>query len=107
MLLSVLPYWDVEASIAELLRCREKGHHGVCFLSKPYKIGLPPLHDPHWEPLFSVAQETGMSLNFHVGFQEFDEDDFKSIAERQGRPAPTTPSSAPCRTSATPRPSPI
>ena len=79
VLLSVLPYWDVEASIAELLRCRDKGHHGVCFLSKPYKIGLPPLHDPHWEPLFSVAQETGMSLNFHVGFQEFGEDDFKSM----------------------------
>ena len=28
---------------------------------------MPPLGSKHWDPIWSVAQETGVSVSFHVG----------------------------------------
>jgi predicted TIM-barrel fold metal-dependent hydrolase len=58
------------------------GHHGVLFIAKPHKMGLPRLKDKHWEPIFSRVQEMGWSINFHVGFADFSEDEFKSMLGR-------------------------
>jgi uncharacterized protein len=66
--LTMLPFWDVEASLKEIYRCRELGHRGIVFGAEFEKIGLPRLSDMHWDPLFRAAQETGQSVNFHVGF---------------------------------------
>ena len=30
----------------------------------PWK--LPPLHDPHWDPLWDAAQSRGLPVNFHI-----------------------------------------
>ena len=83
ILLASLPFWDVEASIAEIDRCADKGFRGVLFIAKPYKLGLPPLSDGHWDPLFARLQELGWSMNFHTGFAEFSEDDFKAMLSRK------------------------
>ena len=77
--LTALPFWDVEASVKEMIRCAEMGHKGIVFASKPYKIGFPRLAEPHWDPILATAQEIGHSVNFHVGFQEMNEDDLKSM----------------------------
>jgi predicted TIM-barrel fold metal-dependent hydrolase len=77
--LTALPFWDVEASVAEIHRCHARGHRGIVFMSKPYKIGLPVLSDDHWRPIFEAATEVGSSINFHVGFQEMDEQDIRSM----------------------------
>jgi predicted TIM-barrel fold metal-dependent hydrolase len=82
VLLSALPFWDVDASVREIHRCHEIGHHGALFIAKPHRVGLPRLADPHWEPIFKTLEEVDWSVNFHVGFADFDEDDFKQSLSR-------------------------
>lgn len=77
--LTALPFWDVEASVEEIRRCYKLGHRGIVFMSKPYKLGMPVLRDEHWSPIFETAVELGLSINFHVGFQEMNEDDIRSM----------------------------
>jgi predicted TIM-barrel fold metal-dependent hydrolase len=64
----MLPFWDIDASVAEMRRAYDLGHKGVLFAARYDKIGLPRLVDDHWEPLLAQAQEMGLSMNFHVGF---------------------------------------
>jgi uncharacterized protein len=64
----MLPFWDIDASVAEMRRCYELGHKGVLFAARYDKVGLPRVVDDHWEPLLGQAQEMGLSMNFHVGF---------------------------------------
>jgi predicted TIM-barrel fold metal-dependent hydrolase len=44
------------------------GHRGILLANAPEKIGLPPIRSRHWDPLFSLAQEAGLPINFHIGF---------------------------------------
>lgn len=77
--LTALPFWDVEASAEEIRRCDAMGHRGVVMMSKPYKVGLPVLRDDHWKPVFEAAVDVNSSINFHVGFQEMDEQDIRTM----------------------------
>jgi predicted TIM-barrel fold metal-dependent hydrolase len=79
ILLVNLPFWDVAESVKEIERCHDRGFRGVIFPSKPYRLGFPALHDSHWAPLFRTAEERGLSVNFHIGFQEFTEDDLRDL----------------------------
>lgn len=74
--LCALPFWDIEASIKELDRAHAMGHRGVLFIGKPYKVGLPQLDDPFWEPLLKAVEERDLSLNFHTGFSDYTEEEF-------------------------------
>jgi predicted TIM-barrel fold metal-dependent hydrolase len=65
--LATVPYWDLDASIDELRRCHAMGHRGLLWAATLEKHGLPDFVDPHWDPLYAVAQDLGMSVNFHVG----------------------------------------
>lgn len=77
--LTALPFWDVQASVAEIERCAALGHKGIIFAAKPYKLGFPRLIDDHWAPILHTAQDIGLSVNFHVGFQEMNESEIRSI----------------------------
>lgn len=70
----MLPFWDMDASMAEMRRAHEIGHKGVLFAARYDKVGMPRLIDDYWEPLLSQAQEMGLSMNFHVGFLSSSED---------------------------------
>jgi predicted TIM-barrel fold metal-dependent hydrolase len=83
ILLTSLPFWDVEASVAEIERCHELGHQGILFATKPYKIGMPRISDDHWDPIFRACSERGLSVNFHVGFQDMDADDMRNMIGRR------------------------
>jgi uncharacterized protein len=83
ILLTSLPFWDVAASVAEIERCHERGHRGILFATKPYKIGMPRISDEHWDPVFAACQERGLSVNFHVGFQDMDQDDMRNMIGRR------------------------
>ena len=77
-----LPWWDVDASVKEIERCHDMGHHGVNFGWDFQRIGFPALRDPHWEPILKTSEERGLSLNFHVGFNtETLENDLETSAE--------------------------
>jgi predicted TIM-barrel fold metal-dependent hydrolase len=61
-----LPFWDMDASIAELHRCTAMGHKGITFTQDPGYFGLPLLTDRHWDRLWSACQEARVPVNFHI-----------------------------------------
>jgi predicted TIM-barrel fold metal-dependent hydrolase len=61
------PFWDVEASVAEVERCADAGHRGILFTGEPQRFGLPFLGEKHWDPLWSAAQDAGLPIHFHIG----------------------------------------
>jgi predicted TIM-barrel fold metal-dependent hydrolase len=61
------PFWDIEAIPAEIERCAALGHRGILFTGEPQRFGLPYFGDPHWDPLWSAAQDSGLSISMHVG----------------------------------------
>lgn len=64
--LACIPYWDVDAAVAEIERAAAMGHKGLVSTGKPQEHGQPFFVDPHWDPMWAAAQETGLSISFHV-----------------------------------------
>lgn len=62
-----LPYWDVNASVAEIERCAALGFKSILFTGEPQRFGLAPLGDRSWDPLYATAQDAGMPIHFHIG----------------------------------------
>ncbi len=67
------PFWDVEASVAEIERCAKIGHQGVLFTGEPQSHGMPILGSPHWDPLWAAAQACDLPVSFHIGAGTFDD----------------------------------
>lgn len=82
--LMMLPFWDVDASVAEIERAAALGHKGIVFSSSFDKVNLPKLWDPHWDRIFATAQAAELSINFHVGFGELTEDELIHRTEVDG-----------------------
>lgn len=61
------PFWDIDATVAEITHGLERGHKGILFTGEPQRFGLPHLGDRHWDPLWSIAQEAGAPVHFHIG----------------------------------------
>ena len=61
------PFWDVDAAVKEIERCKATGHKGVLFGSKPEAFGEPALTDPHWDPVWAAAQDAELPISFHIG----------------------------------------
>ncbi len=64
--LAVLPLWDVQEAVTEAKRMAQRGISGISF-AFPQQFGYPHIADPYWDPLWAMAQETGLSINFHIG----------------------------------------
>jgi uncharacterized protein len=62
-----MPFWDVDAAVAEIARGAAAGHQGILFTGEPQRFGLPFLGDPHWDPFWSAAQDAGLPIHFHIG----------------------------------------
>jgi predicted TIM-barrel fold metal-dependent hydrolase len=80
----MLPFWDVEASVAELARAADAGHRGVLLAAHYDKVGFPNLWEPRWEPLLKAIEERGLSINFHVGFNALTSDMIAALIEAHG-----------------------
>jgi predicted TIM-barrel fold metal-dependent hydrolase len=65
-----IPFWDVQAAVAEIERCAPLGFRGILFTGEPQRFGLPTLGSSHWDPLWSVAQEARLPVHFHIGAGE-------------------------------------
>src|SRR5205823_152539 len=48
---SVLPVWDMEPTVEEMTRLREKGNTGFTVTDKPHVIGLLALDAPYFAPM--------------------------------------------------------
>jgi uncharacterized protein len=66
--LTMLPFWDLDESIAEVERCYKMGHRGIITAARFDAVGYPALASGHWDPIFEVAQSLELSMNFHIGF---------------------------------------
>jgi predicted TIM-barrel fold metal-dependent hydrolase len=62
-----MPFWDVDASVAEIARGAAAGHQGILFTGEPQRFGLPFLGDPHWDPFWAAAQDAGLAIHLHIG----------------------------------------
>jgi predicted TIM-barrel fold metal-dependent hydrolase len=67
-----IPFWDIDATVAEIIRCAELGFAGILYTGEPQSLGEPLLGDRHWDPLYAIAAETGLPLNFHIGGGDID-----------------------------------
>ncbi len=61
------PFWDINETVKEVERCIALGARGILFTGEPQRYGLPVLGDPHWDPLWDLAQESGLPIHFHIG----------------------------------------
>ncbi len=64
--LSILPLWDVSKAVNEVRRTYKMGMKGIT-LAFPQQFGYSHIVDPYWDPLWDIAQETGLSINLHIG----------------------------------------
>jgi len=64
---AIIPYWDIDATVAEIKRVVAKGCHSITFSDNPAAKGQPSIHNPHWEPLWKVCAENKVVLNLHIG----------------------------------------
>ena len=76
-----LPYWDIEASVAEIERCKALGHRSILFPSQPQDFRQHELSDVHWDPVWECAQAHGLPISFHIGGQA-------ALGVREGEFAP-------------------
>jgi len=68
--MALMPWWDVEASIAEVGRAAANGLRGVNLCSDPQTQGTPTLGEPAWDPFWAACAEHSMPVNFHIGASE-------------------------------------
>jgi len=65
--MGLMPWWDVEGSIAEAERCAANGLRGVNLCSDPQSRGAAELWEPEWDPFWAVCAERELPVNFHIG----------------------------------------
>lgn len=65
--LVLVPFWDVEASVAEIERVAAKGARALSFPENPVPLGYPSFHSDHWDPLWSALEDTEIPLCLHFG----------------------------------------
>ena len=65
--LALVPFWDIDATVAEAKRVAEKGAKGITFTELPHALGLPSFHSNHWDPFLAVVEEAELALSLHFG----------------------------------------
>jgi predicted TIM-barrel fold metal-dependent hydrolase len=64
---AVLPTWDMDLTVQEMNRMVDAGITGFTITDKPHLLGQPDLDDPWFAPMWSLANEAGVAINFHIG----------------------------------------
>ena len=65
--LCLMPLWDPQLAAEEIQRNADRGVRAFCFSEIPTHLGLPSIHTDHWNPVFSVCNDTGVTLCMHIG----------------------------------------
>jgi predicted TIM-barrel fold metal-dependent hydrolase len=65
--MAVLPWWDIKLAVAEAKRCAKMGLKGINTNSDPHERGLPDLGTEYWYPLWELASDLNLPINFHIG----------------------------------------
>ncbi|ANQ71265.1 amidohydrolase family protein [Rhodococcus sp. 008] len=67
----VIPYWDVQASVAEIERLADSGFGGIVTTGAPHEHGHAPLGSRKWDPLWKACQDAELSVSFHTASGDF------------------------------------
>jgi predicted TIM-barrel fold metal-dependent hydrolase len=65
--MGIVPLWDAHLAAAEAARVLDKGGRAICFSENPSKLGLPSMHNDHWDPLLDTVSQAGVPLSMHMG----------------------------------------
>ncbi len=71
---ALLPLWDIQLCIEELKRMIALGVRAISFPDNPAgtaylagRLTLPSIHDPYWEPLWSLCNDEHVVICCHIG----------------------------------------
>ncbi len=64
---AVLPIWDMDLTLKEMSRLASAGIRGFTITDKPQAVDMPDLDAPYFAPMWSLANEVGSVINFHIG----------------------------------------
>ncbi len=65
--LCLMPLWDVAECVKEIQRNADRGVRAFCFSELPTRLNLPSIHTGHWDPMFAVCNDAGVTLCMHIG----------------------------------------
>ncbi|MDX3901445.1 MAG: amidohydrolase family protein [Sphingobium sp.] len=65
--LMLVPFWDMQAAVAEVNRLAALGVHALSFSDNPALSGWPSIHDPYWEPLWKACADNNVVICCHIG----------------------------------------
>ncbi len=65
--IAILPTWDMDATVAEIRRCADKGFRTVSMNENPTVQGLPSIHNDYWNPMFKAIADADMTVALHIG----------------------------------------
>ena len=68
--MALVPWWDIDAAVAEIARAHSMGLRGINTNSDPHNQGYPDLADRAWDPMWEVCADLKMPVNFHIGASE-------------------------------------
>jgi len=63
---AVLPIWDMDLTVREMERLRDRGCTGFTITDKPQVVGMPDLDAPYFAPMWALGNEMGAVFNFHI-----------------------------------------
>jgi len=63
----LLPIWDMDLLVKEMRRGKELGLTGFILTDRPEMVDLPGLDEAYWEPMWELANDLELPLNFHIG----------------------------------------
>lgn len=63
----VVPFWHLDASVAEIERLTGRGFGGIVMTGAPQIHGEPFIGDPHWNRLWEATLAAGLTVSFHIG----------------------------------------
>jgi predicted TIM-barrel fold metal-dependent hydrolase len=72
--MALVPWWDIDACVAEVDRMHRNGAKGIVMCSNPHDSGMPNFAQPEWRPFWEICEALEMPINFHIGASEGDID---------------------------------
>jgi predicted TIM-barrel fold metal-dependent hydrolase len=64
--LGIVPIWDPELMAGEVHRLAEKGCRAISFTENPVPLGLPSLHQDHWDPFWAAVEDEQAVVCMHI-----------------------------------------
>ena len=54
--MALVPWWDIDASVAEVDRMQKNGAKGIVMCSNPHDSGMPNFAQPEWRPFWEICE---------------------------------------------------